>query len=557
LAAYLYLDAATTASMFFAAARRTTRKAPAEVVAVRSFGLCQIDGSQDDVLTAAVEVICSGVCQRWRGAAELAEPSATSELPEFHIAHQKNRTTTTEVDNEEVERFGQEMATGLELSLDPLTARVNSLIDQFLGSDSATYFQQLLAPLFPVTAKMAPHEFRPTRVEESLTKIDSLLGPASSEATPAATNESHSSLHQLLTARIDALAEERARVLRESVLGLLDRSKSRAAGSVALAEWYAARLQQLETSVRDLAQQVAAELARVEQQLPGRQAAVPGKPKPKPAPVDEPKLTNEWRERLLHYARLRTGAMVARGAARFTQALRTEAGAVEHAVKTLKRDLAHLEAEFRVAGWSAVVNDSTSDNVKATIVSAFRARLGELAMKVERATSQDLLAGESTLRMAAEKRLDFQAGFADKLRGLAKSSLNVVMRDIDLSAAMLQGHEAPAGDAQNGQEKADGRLSALLAAARPKLMAAGGEQRMLLVLPEGSSETSLRESIGAQFGQQPNVVFDSDRDAAICYESQGLPLARVAAAIIDHRPEYAQAAQRLHTRTDVEWTPMD
>ena len=76
--------------------------------------------------------------------------------------------------------------------------------------------------------------------------------------------------------------------------------------------------------------------------------------------------------------------------------------------------------------------------------------------------------------------------------------------------------------------------------------------RAAIVLPRIARDAARDALLAAGWSHE-----DSDRDAAICYESQGLPLARVAAAIIDHRPEYAQAAQRLHTRTDIEWTPMD
>lgn len=545
LAAYLYLDAATTGGMFFTAARRSDAAARSgHELAVRSFGVCQIDGSQDDVLAAAVEVLCRNVCQRWRGASENVEPSPAADLPEFHIAHQIRRPGQ-EIDIKEVEQLGEQLANSLELSLDPLLSRVHAIVDQNLGSESTAYFHQILAPLFPTSGKLLPHEFKPTRVEEALATIDGLLGLGAGDAMHEG---AHNSLTAFLTSRIDALAMERSKIAREAMLDWLDRSRSRVAGAVALSEWCASRLQQLETSIRDLSQQLASEQSRIEQLLPGRQAVQPGKTRQKSLFVDEPKLTHEWRERLLHYAKVRLSQVVVRAAARFTQVLRSEVGAVEHAVKMLKRDITHLENEFRISGWNAAVADASNDGVKATIVSAIRCRLADLTVQADRACGQDNPGGVSVLRLAAEKRLDLQAGFADRLRRLARSSLSLVMRDVDLSAALLK--------AQGSADDSSNRLPAMLAAARPTLLAQGGQQRMLLVLPEGSSEASLRETISAQIGQPPTVVYDSDRDATICYEVNGLILSQAAATIIEHRSEYVQAAQRLHTRTDVEWSPL-
>jgi hypothetical protein len=59
----------------------------------------------------------------------------------------------------------------------------------------------------------------------------------------------------------------------------------------------------------------------------------------------------------------------------------------------------------------------------------------------------------------------------------------------------------------------------------------------------------------ARFGQPPTTAYDAHCDAALCCEMEQIPLAPLAATLIDFRRDYAEAASRLHTRQDVTWTP--
>ena len=42
----------------------------------------------------------------------------------------------------------------------------------------------------------------------------------------------------------------------------------------------------------------------------------------------------------------------------------------------------------------------------------------------------------------------------------------------------------------------------------------------------------------------------------ICYEVEDQPLRRIAAKVLDQRFQAVEVAMRLHTRTDVPWTPL-
>jgi hypothetical protein len=42
----------------------------------------------------------------------------------------------------------------------------------------------------------------------------------------------------------------------------------------------------------------------------------------------------------------------------------------------------------------------------------------------------------------------------------------------------------------------------------------------------------------------------------LCREGEDVSLLRAATALIDDRPDFAAAARRVHTRTDVSWMPL-
>ena len=58
------------------------------------------------------------------------------------------------------------------------------------------------------------------------------------------------------------------------------------------------------------------------------------------------------------------------------------------------------------------------------------------------------------------------------------------------------------------------------------------------------------------FKQLPTVVADKSGDVVLLFEIGDLSLRHAAAAIISERPDLAELATRLFTRSDVTWTPL-
>ena len=70
------------------------------------------------------------------------------------------------------------------------------------------------------------------------------------------------------------------------------------------------------------------------------------------------------------------------------------------------------------------------------------------------------------------------------------------------------------------------------------------------------SPDSLAKQVGGEFSHPPTVVPDASGDVVLLFETGELSLKHVAAALVDSRLDLTEVASRLHTRSDVTWTPL-
>ena len=99
------------------------------------------------------------------------------------------------------------------------------------------------------------------------------------------------------------------------------------------------------------------------------------------------------------------------------------------------------------------------------------------------------------------------------------------------------------------------RLNECINAARPRISACGGGQRLLAILPDNPQGDALRAAV-AELNPPATVVGYSEPDVVFAFELQDLSIPHVAARLIEDRTDFAQMAARLHTRVDVVWTPL-
>ena len=91
--------------------------------------------------------------------------------------------------------------------------------------------------------------------------------------------------------------------------------------------------------------------------------------------------------------------------------------------------------------------------------------------------------------------------------------------------------------------------------AQPNLLDCGGAKRVLLVVPQGVDAEAPQMIIEKGLKESVSVAYNNVSDIVLCCEVEQMSLPRIAVTLIDGRPDYAEVASRLHTRSDVNWRP--
>jgi len=105
--------------------------------------------------------------------------------------------------------------------------------------------------------------------------------------------------------------------------------------------------------------------------------------------------------------------------------------------------------------------------------------------------------------------------------------------------------------------EADGNKTAdLFAQAQPKLLKHGGQTQQLAVLPQSDWTVEQLTHLAKQLGPDATLVEGNDAVLTVCCEASGLPLVQIATELIQCRRDYADFAERVHTRTDIQWTSL-
>ena len=93
--------------------------------------------------------------------------------------------------------------------------------------------------------------------------------------------------------------------------------------------------------------------------------------------------------------------------------------------------------------------------------------------------------------------------------------------------------------------------------AEPRLLRCGGATRLLVAIPERSKSSVILQEFQKQLEHVPCVIPATAGEFVTCYEVEQVPLNNVTMNLLENKPNSFEIASRLHTRTDVSWTPLD
>jgi hypothetical protein len=108
----------------------------------------------------------------------------------------------------------------------------------------------------------------------------------------------------------------------------------------------------------------------------------------------------------------------------------------------------------------------------------------------------------------------------------------------------------------DGESNLAKELRSGLTAATPALLEFGGTRQLLTMLPGDAAGTMTPEVISKALGATATTIAGNDNDLALCVEAGQLSVRHVAAALVEYRRDRVEFAGRVHSRTDVPWTPL-
>ncbi len=518
VAEYLYLDAITTAGRFLDAGRRSPGDKSSRLArgTVRTFAVAQIGYSQSAVTSAATETLCARVVRRWCGEGASRDDARSA----FSWAVGPTHSSPDM----------------LPLELESWRAQAEAYLHQELGGDIESFFRGALDRLGSGAGQSAPPS-----APQVLGMINALLGDRLSPGD-SATSRIQTSLAKELKNR----AAVQGASLGQWILELADASVTRLDGARMAVQWAADRLRSLEAEADAALRDDAPRLAQAERQL------LDGEPAQRTGPMGwlgigrsakRPPAQDLWFE---HFRR-RLGLLALRGTILWLRALRAHVVGLGDRLVDLRRRLVALSDQFLPEPPLTAPPEPPESASDLSAVAAFvlRGRMDELAAALDRAFHATFLAPRGGLRGLLDHEGDLRALLVDPLRAAARRTVLDALGEIDLKRALLP---------PTGSDDPAAGLRAWLEAARPPLAVCGGGRRTVLVCPKACDAARLVEAVAKESGQRPVVLPDSDIDLVLCVEVEGIPLLRAATSLLSDRPDCADIASRLHTRTDVPWS---
>ncbi len=550
LAEYLYLDAVTASGAFFDACREQ-KNGSAETASpqmnLRTFGMWNLGGSLDALLSGAVELLCRDVLQRWRGAVHRGsrpQRTAMAARPAEHVGQGPD----TPLSPDQIDRLARQRAEELQLDLDTLTQWAFKFIARQLGEDPDAYFSRLLKEVLDGQKRRGKGAVVGPLADQILQSIDAVLGP---RQEPDGPQEGPPPAFQI---ELHKQFEEVGRQYQDSVarwiLKLVESPKLGATGARRAADWFARHLQSLQSKADQLQKGVTRRLAELERSLTSPRPADQARSLIRRALGGGRSKTPSLEEQWLDYCLMRLHSSGLGGVSKFLRSAFAQVSAVGDTISGLQQRLGGIAETFRPPdAWPNVglgrdAASSLFDQVRQRVAHKLSGQMPQLVPEVDQEFRAEFFGKHGGVCDIRKADVDFRSTLPPALRHVARKAVLRTLRQIDLTQILLPSHD---------DELSDQRLRDCLHRTKPPLSVCGGARRLLLVLPEGSSDKPFRESIQRHLTQEPSVLFDRDFDAVLCCEMGGLPLATAMATLIDYRIDYAQVASRLHTRVDVSW----
>ncbi len=508
IARYLYLDAATPCGAAFDHCRELTRERSGGIggaAQLRTFGLQVIGCDKHMVAGTQAESLCQRVVNRWHG------------------------------DGRPVDPAGLHLDTA-ELALDPLSKRLFAVADKALGGKAEVHFRGLLAqPLGVASARI-----------DALARIDAVLG------VPQQLEPQHDTEPTRFATALHEATNKLAGAVGESIIraaaGVVEDPRGRLPAALAATSLFQEHLRSLRQEAEDLFRQTLAETTSLRAKLVRGAGDGRGR-RWRDLWGESP--PQETEARLLDYCDKQLRTLVYQQLAVLVQSAIGALGALNERLLRLRSRCEQFGRGFVAAAAASRGGHASaiSSHMKVVEVAA-QAELADpaLAARFDERLQREWLEPNGGLLALGAAGDEAWKSLRDQLQSRSRATVLASLRDIDAARLLIERHPDVARQSQG--------LAAAVEEAIPRLSRLGGAKRLLAVAPDSTHGKKLAERALGDLPDLALVLFDVDADLVLCHEAEELSLAKVAAALIDNRPDYAAAARRLLTRVDIRWASL-
>jgi hypothetical protein len=238
---------------------------------------------------------------------------------------------------------------------------------------------------------------------------------------------------------------------------------------------------------------------------------------------------------------------IAQLATALIRGLAAELGGVLEQLVQLGRELEQLASSLArpIDDNSLLPSDSTL-NVRPLVADSWRKRRSELAVLVQQQIRREFLEPAGGLYDILTKGRSQE--LVSRLREAARLVVLDALRSVDLMGFLL---------ADSNQDKPEPtRLQSVVDAATPKFISAGGAKHLVAILPGGPDAGNRANEVRQAINSSASVLVTNDNEITMCCEGTALSLAHIAVNLIQGRRDYLELAERVHTRHDVDWSPL-
>lgn len=533
LATYLYLDSATLAGNTLDRCRRQSG-VPSEND-IRTFGVAGVGKLASSFADIATDLLCQQVLANWSGCTSpTSKESSRAAL--FDPLEEKQVVAS----QSELAQLAAAHARQQQIDAGILRNQVSTLLEKQMGGSVSLVMEKLWLA--------ATQRFKPGTLEHAdyaLRAITHLFGGLPDDAEA---NHAVPILRTALENEVQQFAEAKSSAIRDWILALVEQPFARLGGACAALDWYADYVRGMDAQCADLLRATQTDLQKIVRNLqaalhaaPGRSGTLLGVRRGAIPTIDA--------DDIFAVVEYRVRELELRGVHKLLRILAATLSSVGDELKDLKSQLARLTREhFATCAWELLETEEAESGSTAT--GSMRARylrqaLPELARDVESYMQSWLETELGGLRRACAKSHSMVSEVLPLLKSQARAAIVNALKRRPTSEQL--------GAAENSDARSDESLQGCVNAARPALASCGGRQRLIAILPAGADE-SVRSALANQLQTPATFVAGCDSELVCCFEAEGVPVANVAAKLIDCRTDLIRVAARLHTRIDVNWS---